>query len=119
MIQIKRAYEPAEPTDGDRVLVERLWPRGVSKDEAHLDGWDKEIAPSADLRKWYGHVVARWPEFQKRYLKELAAPEKKQTLDGLADKARRGNLTLVYGAKDTEHNSAVVLKGLLEREYDL
>lgn len=117
MIKLKRAYEPADSTDGERILVERLWPRGVTKDEACLNAWVKDLAPSTALRQWYGHVVARWPEFQDRYEKELQAPEKQELLRELAEKARTGTVTLIYGARDTEHNGAVVLKEFLERHF--
>lgn len=117
MIKLKRAYEPADSTDGERILVDRLWPRGVSKDEAHLDAWMKDLAPSTALRQWYGHVVARWPEFQDRYEQELQTPEKKELLRELAEKARANTVTLVYGAKDTEHNEAAVLKEYLKRYF--
>jgi uncharacterized protein YeaO (DUF488 family) len=116
-VRLKRAYEPPEESDGRRILVERLWPRGVTKEKADLDAWMKEIAPSAELRKWYGHVVERWPEFQKRYTAELAEAAKKPLLQELAESARKGPVTLVYGAHDTEHNGAVVLRGYLKDHY--
>jgi uncharacterized protein YeaO (DUF488 family) len=112
-LSLKRAYDPPESEDGERILVERLWPRGLTKDKADLDGWLKEIAPSAELRKWYGHVVERWPEFQKRYHAELGAPEKQALIQDLIARARKGRVTLIYAAKDTEHNSAVALKEFL------
>ena len=113
-IKIKRAYEEAAPSDGKRVLIDRLWPRGISKEEAHLDLWLKDVAPSTELRQWFGHDPARWPEFQRRYCRELSAnPEAMQQL---IDDARKGPLTLVYGARDQEHNDAVVLKAFLEDE---
>lgn len=113
MIRVKRAYEPARPQDGQRVLVDRIWPRGVSKDEADLDEWLKEIAPSDELRKWFGHDPERWDEFRKRYFAELDEhPELVAQLRARAD----GHLvTLVYGAHDEEHNNAVALKEYLER----
>ena len=111
-IRLKRAYEPAESSDGYRVLVDRLWPRGVSKDAARLDEWAKELAPSADLRRWFAHDPARFPEFRQRYLAELGAHDAE--LDELRVRAGDGTLTLVYGARDTEHNDAVVLAELLE-----
>jgi uncharacterized protein YeaO (DUF488 family) len=117
MLKLKRAYEPADSADGERILVERLWPRGVTKEEARLSAWMKDIAPSTALRKWYGHVVARWPEFQRRYEQELQLPEKQQMLQELADKARTGTVTMVYGARDTEHNGAIVLKEYLDRHF--
>lgn len=117
MIRLKRVYEDASSEDGERVLVERLWPRGVSKEDAQLDAWVKDFAPSTELRKWYGHVVKRWPEFRRRYQEELAAPERQKALKDLATKARHGTVTFIYAAKDTEHNGAVVLKDYLERQF--
>jgi uncharacterized protein YeaO (DUF488 family) len=110
-IRIKRAYEPPAKADGTRVLVDRLWPRGATKDALAIDGWIKEIGPSQALRQWFGHDSARWDEFRKRYAGELA---KQQPLLGeLRDLARGGTLTLVYGARDEEHNNAVVLRDTL------
>jgi len=114
MIQLKRAYEPAEPSDGKRVLVDRVWPRGVSKEELRADRWDKDLGPSTALRKWFGHDPARWEEFQRRYREELRAPDKQTMIEQLAREAREGTLTLVYGARDTEHNQAVVLRSVIE-----
>jgi uncharacterized protein YeaO (DUF488 family) len=108
-VWITRAYEPAGESDGYRVLEDRLWPRGVSKEKARLDTWMKEIAPSTALRRWFGHDPARWEEFQRRYRAELAEPERRQLIDEVADRARHGPVTLVYGARDTQHNEAVVL----------
>jgi uncharacterized protein YeaO (DUF488 family) len=113
-VRLKRAYEEPEATDGYRVLIDRLWPRGVSKEDAHLDEWARELAPSADLRKWFGHDPERFDEFRRRYAGELAAQEVK--LAELRGRAREGTLTLVYGARDTEHNDAVVLAELLRGE---
>lgn len=110
---VKRAYEPAEPGDGTRVLVDRLWPRGVTKEEAAIDQWLKTLAPSAALRKWFGHDPIRWEEFRKRYEAELDAPEPRILLDDLRRQARLGPLTLVFGARDVEHNNAVVLAALI------
>ena len=113
MIQVKRVYEPAEPRDGARFLVERLWPRGLKKEALPLDGWLKDVAPSTALRQWFGHDPARWDEFQRRYAAELgAAPD---AWAPLAAAARRGTVTLLYSARDTEHNSAVALRDYLER----
>ena len=114
MIAIKRAYEPAAEADGYRVLVERLWPRGVSKAAARLDAWEKDVAPSADLRRWYGHDPAKWPEFQARYARELAEPAARAALDGLAERAREGPVTLVYGSRVGEISNAAVLRCILE-----
>lgn len=110
-IVLKRAYEPAEPGDGSRVLVDRLWPRGVSKADAKLDAWMKAIAPSAELRTWFGHDPARWDEFRVRYRRELDAH--RDLLADLRARARRGRLTLVYSARDEAHNDAVVLRARL------
>ncbi len=109
-VRLKRAYEPAEPGDGRRVLVDRLWPRGLSKDRAHIDLWLKEVAPSTALRKWFGHEPERWPDFRQRYLAEL---EGNPAVDQLRAIAVEGTATLVYGAKDKAHNEAVVLADLL------
>lgn len=115
MIKLKRAYEKPARTDGYRVLVERLWPRGVKKEDLHLDEWMKEIAPSQELRKWYAHDVERWPEFVKRYEKELESAASKALLDALVARAKEGPLTLVYAASDEEHNSALIVKQTLDR----
>ena len=108
-VRIKRAYAPAADDDGYRVLVDRLWPRGVSKDKAHLDTWMKEIAPSTELRRWFGHDPARWDEFERRYRAELDEPERRHLVEALAERATHGPVTLIYGARDTAHNEAVVL----------
>ncbi|HMO28321.1 DUF488 family protein [Enterovirga sp.] len=108
---LKRAYEAPSPGDGSRILVDRLWPRGLRKDAAAIGSWDKDVAPSADLRRWFGHDPARWDEFQARYREELRMIPGK--LDALADLARSGPVTLVYGARDEEHNQAVVLRQVL------
>jgi uncharacterized protein YeaO (DUF488 family) len=110
-VQVKRAYESASPQDGYRVLVDRLWPRGVSRDRAHLDEWARELAPSTDLRTWFGHDPDRYEEFRRRYADELTAHQEKLT--ELRTRASTGTLTLVYGARDTEHNDAVVLAEIL------
>jgi uncharacterized protein YeaO (DUF488 family) len=112
-IRLKRAYEPASTRDGYRVLVDRLWPRGVSKKQARLDEWAKELAPSSQLREWFGHEPSRFPEFRRRYIHELRsdAPRLKE----LRRRARMHTLTLVYAAHDSEHNDAVVLAEVLRR----
>jgi uncharacterized protein YeaO (DUF488 family) len=115
MIKIKRVYEESEITDGQRILVDRIWPRGASKDKAHIDAWLKDLAPSHDLRQWYAHDPDRWSGFQQRYLAELKYPEKSPVLEDLISRARKGTVTLVYAAHDQERNNAVVLKNLLER----
>ena len=112
-VRLKRAYEPASASDGYRVLIDRLWPRGVSREQAHLDEWARELAPSTELRRWFAHDPERFEEFKRRYAAELAAQEEK--LRELRRRARQGTLTLVYGARDTEHNDAVVLAEILRR----
>ena len=112
MIQLKRVYEPADPQDGCRVLVERLWPRGISKQRAALDLWLKEVAPSPELRTWFGHDPAKWEEFGERYRAELQANNK--PVARLVELANEGDITFVYAAKDTQHNAAVVLKEFIE-----
>jgi uncharacterized protein YeaO (DUF488 family) len=113
MIRIKRAYEPRARNDGRRILVERLWPRGMKKEALHAEAWTKEAAPSTELRKWFAHRVERWPEFRRRYIEELNANP--DAWAPILDASRRGNVTLLYGAHDTEHNSAVVLRDYLQR----
>ncbi|PKN67551.1 MAG: DUF488 domain-containing protein [Deltaproteobacteria bacterium HGW-Deltaproteobacteria-15] len=115
MLKIKRAYEKKESTDGRRILIDRLWPRGLTKAEAEIDEWIKELSPSSQLRKWYGHDPEKWAEFKKRYVRELSSADKKDLLDDLAQEASHRNVTLVYGARDTEHSDARVLEGLLKR----
>lgn len=110
-VRLKRAYEPADAHDGMRILIDRLWPRGLSKQTAALDLWLKEVAPSTELRKWFGHDPARWPEFQRRYAEELR--QQPAPLAQLRELARKGKVTLVYSAHDEEHNDAVVLQRLL------
>jgi uncharacterized protein YeaO (DUF488 family) len=116
MIAIKRAYDPPSQTDGTRILVDRLWPRGVKKEEAHVEEWMRELGPSNELRKFFGHDPARWQEFRTRYQAEIERPEAAPLLAELLRMARRGTLTLVYSAKDREHNQAAVLKELLDRK---
>lgn len=110
-VRLKRAYVAPDPADGTRVLIDRLWPRGVSKNEAAIDLWLKDIAPSTELRKWFGHDPALWAGFQERYTLEVRANA--QAFDQLREIARRGTLTLVYSAHDEEHNDAVVVRDLL------
>ncbi len=114
MIRCKRIYEEPAPADGRRVLVDRLWPRGISREGARLDDWLKELAPSDELRRWFGHDPARWEEFRARYRAELSgqAPH----LEALRHQAALGTVTLLFAAKDEEHNNAVVLKELLEEQ---
>lgn len=116
MIKLKRVYEAAEASDGFRILVDRIWPRGVSKEKAQLAEWLKQVGPSTELRKWFGHDPAKFPEFKQRYQEELTAGEEEATafqkLQQLV--TEHEVVTLVYGAKDQEHNQAVILKELLE-----
>lgn len=116
MIQIKRTYEASSPRDGYRVLVDRLWPRGIKKADLALDEWAKDLAPSTELRKRFGHDVSKWKEFQHDYKEELRARERKDALDALVQRARKGTVTLLFSAKDEEHNGAVVLKNVLEKK---
>jgi uncharacterized protein YeaO (DUF488 family) len=112
MIKLKRAYEKPSRDDGLRVLVERLWPRGLTKYRARLDLWLKDVAPSAELRKWFGHDPAKWARFEKRYWNELA--KKKDAVHLLKMKGKQGTVTLVYAARDEEHNGALALQRYLE-----
>ena len=112
-IEVKRAYVDPAAEDGYRVLVDRVWPRGRSKAVLALDEWAKELGPSTKLRQWFGHDPARWQVFRQRYLQELAAPEKRELLRAVLKNAGRHPLTLVYGAKDEEHNQAAVLRDVL------
>ncbi|MGI8557908.1 MAG: DUF488 domain-containing protein [Solirubrobacteraceae bacterium] len=112
-IRLKRAYEPARRSDGHRVLIDRLWPRGVSRERAKLDDWERELSPSAELRRWFGHEPSRFVEFRRRYTDELRG--QRPRLTELRRRARDGTLTLVYAAGDTDHNDAVVLAEVLRR----
>ena len=114
-IRVKRVYEPAEASDGKRVLVDRLWPRGLSKEQAALDCWMKDIAPSAALRNWFGHVPERFGEFRRKYEEELGRPEAQALAERLRRWSAEVGVTLLYGAKDERHNQAVVLRHWLER----
>lgn len=114
-VRLKRAYEPPAKEDGYRVLVERLWPRGVKKESLQLDDWLKELSPSPELRKWYGHELERWAEFQTRYARELKQEPAREQLETLVERARHGTVTLVFAAKDEEHNSALLLKRELDK----
>jgi len=113
MIKLKRVYEEPSSKDGFRVLVERLWPRGLTKKRAAVDLWLKDVAPSPELRKWFGHDSARWEQFQKRYGRELR--ERKDAIRLLKQKVKEGMVTLVYAARDEEHNCALALKRHLQR----
>ncbi len=110
-IRLKRAYEPPSPEDGVRVLVDRLWPRGLRKADAAVDRWMKDIAPSTELRQWFGHATERWQEFRRRYARELQ--QHATTVDELRELARHDTVTLVFGARDEEHNDAVALREIL------
>jgi uncharacterized protein YeaO (DUF488 family) len=109
-MKIKRIYEKPDKEDGTRILVDRLWPRGLTKEKAGVDLWLKDIAPSTELRRWFGHDPEKWNEFRKRYRHELK--EKEEQVSLLKDQMKKGTVTLVYGANDEEHNQAVVLKEL-------
>lgn len=110
-IKIKRVYEKPEKADGFRVLVDRLWPRGLTKEKAAADLWLKDIAPSTELRKWFSHDPDKWPEFRKKYLGELK--ENKESVSILKDKIKKGAVTLLYGARDQVHNEALVIKDFI------
>lgn len=112
MIRIKRVYAPPAADDGRRFLVDRVWPRGISKDAAAVEAWLKDVAPSTELRQWFGHAPERWAEFKRRYRRELDA--RRDALEPLLQAARDGDITLVYSARDEQHNQAVVLKEVLE-----
>ena len=108
-VRLRRAYDEPGPDDGRRILVDRVWPRGRTKDALRLDGWLRDLAPSTELRRWFGHDPARWPAFVERYRAELADPAKGEQLDALAASARERPITLVFGARDEEHNQAQVI----------
>lgn len=114
-VGIRRVYDTPKKSEGLRVLVDRLWPRGVRKDDLHYDLWEKEIAPTAGLRKWFGHDAARWDGFREKYRKELAAPEAGERLDAIVRQAGKRRITLLYGARDPEHNHALVLADILRK----
>lgn len=114
MIKLKRAYEPPSADDGVRILVDRVWPRGQRREALQLDRWERDLAPSTTLRRWFGHDPARWNEFRDRYRHELMTPDKQKALRQIAEEAQHGTVTLVYSARDTEHNQAVVLKEYLD-----
>ena len=114
MLKTKRAYESAEISDGERFLVDRLWPRGIKKEKLELKAWLKDVAPSPELRKWFAHDPAKWTKFQENYRAELESnPESWQPL---LEAAKQGDVTLLYSARDTEHNSAVLLKSFLKEQ---
>ncbi len=113
MIQTKRVYEPRQRGDGTRLLVERLWPRGIKKEELHAKSWLKEVAPSDELRRWFNHDPKKWIAFKRRYDAEL--DKKSETWKPILKAARKGSVTFLYSARDTEHNNAVALKAYLEK----
>jgi uncharacterized protein YeaO (DUF488 family) len=113
-VNIKRAYDKPSARDGTRVLVDGLWPRGVSKAELEIAQWEKGIAPSKALRTWYGHDPGKWPEFRKRYRGELGKSPRKEILKQLTRLAEKGNLTLVFGARDAEHSNAAVIAEMIQ-----
>ena len=115
MIVTKRAYEAVAASDGYRILIDRLWPRSVSKAKARLDAWEKDIAPSRELREWYGHDPGKWPEFRRRYTRELRAPGAKAVLDDLVRRAKRARVTLVYASKAAAISDVALLEQLLNR----
>lgn len=112
MFRVSRIYNPPSPDDGERILVDRLWPRGISKSQAALDGWMKDLAPSTELRRWFAHDPEKWQEFRARYWAELA--KLPQLVDALREKGQQGTVTLLYAARDEEHNEAVALREYLE-----
>lgn len=116
MLKTKRVYENAKASDGVRFLVERLWPRGIKKEELKMKAWLREAAPSPDLRRWYAHDVLKWQEFQQRYRAELESNP--NAWRPLLEAAKQGDVTLLYSARDTEHNSALVLKSFLEEHLE-
>jgi uncharacterized protein YeaO (DUF488 family) len=116
-IRIKRAYAPAARRDGYRVLIDGLWPRGLTKAAVAVAAWTKELAPSAELRRWFGHDPARWIRFAARYRRELRTPAAQRALGGLAKRAAAGPVTIVYAARDEEHNNAVVVRDAITRRY--
>jgi len=113
MIKVKRIYDPPSPGDGKRILVDRLWPRGMKKEEVHIDEWLKEISPSNELRKWYSHDPAKWPEFKRRYRAEIA--KETDLLKKIRDEGERRTVTLLFSSKELERNNAVALKEIIER----
>jgi uncharacterized protein YeaO (DUF488 family) len=115
-LKTKRVYDQPEKTDGKRILVDRLWPRGLSREKAQIDEWFRDIAPSDELRKWFGHKPERWEEFQERYREELRSAEKQQQLIDLRSMIRAGTVTLLFASKDGEHNNAIALTGILKQK---
>jgi uncharacterized protein YeaO (DUF488 family) len=118
-VRLQRAYDEPTPDDGYRVLVDRVWPRGRTKKQLRLDVWARDLGPSTQLRRWFGHDPARWAEFQARYRAELADLDRAPALDALAERARQGPITLVFGARDAEHNQAQVIASELEQRIGI
>jgi len=116
MIHLKRIYDPPEPRDGYRVLVDRLWPRGLTREKAAIDEWAKDVAPSNELRRWFGADVSKWPEFERRYRAELTAPELQPQLAQLRKLAKSKTVTLLFAKRDEHHNNAETLKAVLEED---
>ncbi len=114
MVSVKRVYEPAQPEDGRRFLVERLWPRGVKKENLRVEAWLKDVAPSPELRQWFSHAPAKWNEFRRRYFAELEASA--EAVQPLLEAARHSKVTLIYSSHDEQHNNAVALKEFLDRK---
>ncbi len=114
MVKIRRVYDPVSPDDGRKILVDRLWPRGVKKGDARIDEWLKDIAPSNELRKWFSHDPSKWLEFKGRYKEELK--NKSELIDKLKREAKNGKITILFAARDIEHNNAVVLKEIIEHQ---
>ena len=113
MLKVKRAYEKKETSDGKRILVDRLWPRGLRTEDAGVDEWLKELSPSDELRRWFNHDPEKWEEFKRRYRKELSSPGKQELLERIAKEAAHSDITLVYGARETECNNARVLEEII------
>lgn len=116
MLQLKRVYDPDEPGDGTRLLIERLWPRGIRKADLDMDGWHKEAGPSTELRKWFSHDPEKWPEFERRYFAEL--DQRPDVWEPILNAAKSGKVTLLYSSHDTEHNNAVALKRFLDAKLN-
>ncbi|HZT07678.1 MAG TPA: DUF488 family protein [Chloroflexota bacterium] len=112
-VRLRRIYEPPEPDDGVRILVDRLWPRGLKKEDAHIDAWLRDVAPSSDLRRWFGHDAGRWSDFRARYRAELQEPERAADLQRLVDEARKGPVTILCAAHDLEQSNGAVIRDLI------
>lgn len=115
VLSVKRVYDRRESNDGIRILVDRLWPRGLTRERAGIDEWAKHLAPSDELRRWFGHDAGRWLEFRQRYIKELSSPQQSKLLEEIAQKAVKSNITIVFGTKDVKYNNARVLEELISK----